>query len=96
MHIIVLLCSLTLRLCNVGDHWRVLLFGDAQNYIHAVAVNVRTFSIAMLTPHIANGHFTGLQAPKSFLRSSKSHAVYCQGFLEDGLRQEVWSGGNAL
>ena len=27
--------------CTVGDRWRVLLRGDMDDYIHAVAVNVR-------------------------------------------------------
>ena len=27
--------------CSVGDRWRVLLWGDTEDYIHAVAVNVR-------------------------------------------------------
>ena len=40
--------------------------------------------------------FSGLQAAESIYHSSKSHGVHSQRFLEDDLRQEVWSDCHAL
>ena len=38
----------------------------------------------------------GLQAAESIHHSSESHGVHSQRFLEDDLRQEVWSDCHAL
>ena len=49
MHYYVLWCSCP---CTVGDRWRVLLRGEAENYIHAVAVNVRKWKFCSYLPAI--------------------------------------------
>ena len=71
----------------VGDRWRIMLIGDIQDYIHAVAVNVwKFFIVELLLPLVRLTNFipnSGLQTAESFHHSSKSHAIHCQGFLED-------------
>ena len=79
-----------------GDDWRVVLRGDLQNYIHAVFANVGTLQDNYHTILTISFFRSGLQAAGSIHHSSKSHGVHSQRFLEDNLRQEVWSDCHAL
>ena len=79
----------------IGDNWGVTLKGDMEDYIHAVFVNVRMHTHLIHYVSLP-GYYSGLQAAESIYRSSESHGVHSQRFLEDDLRQEVWSDCHAL
>ena len=82
-----------------GGDWRVVLRGDLQNYIHAVFANVGTLQDnchTILTISTLCFFRSGLQAAESIHHSSESPGVHSQRFLEDDLRQEVWSDCHAL
>ena len=72
----------------------MVIRGETPDYISASVAHVRTFSLPFLVAKRVCS--AGLQAAESLHHSPESHAVHCQGFLEDGLRQEVWSDSDAV
>ena len=73
----------------------MLIKGESPDYISASVAHVR-LTLLSGTEYQLRLCSAGLQAAESIHHSSESHAVDCQRFLENCVRQKVWSDSDAV